>query len=200
MTTIVFKLSDLAFAIDYRALSGIGATLHVVHITDRSGGLNMLTDYEQQIVDNVEEHGWFCVSVFGGPGPDFSYSVGFWQTLRAPEMIIFGQPLKLMHSMLWSAFRQIKAGKTVADGERWSNLIEGFDCISRPVHASRLEATHFNSAIWYHKYAGGPAPLSATQLFWPSAKTGLFPWERGCSKEVRDRQPYLYLSKSDGNA
>jgi hypothetical protein len=161
----------------------------------------MLSEYEQDVIDNVNEHGWFCLGVFGGRGPDFSYSVGFWQTLQAPELIVFGLPLKLMHSMLWEAFRQIKSGKSVVrDGQRWADIIDGFDCISRPVHESRIIREHFNSAIWYHKHAGGTRPLEAFQLFWPSSKTGLFPWEKNCSKDVRDLQPYLYLPDSPGVA
>jgi hypothetical protein len=161
-----------------------------------------LSDYEQKIIDNVAEHGWFCVSVFGNPDPTFSYTVGLWETLGTPELIIFGQPLKLMHSMLWTAFRQIKAGKTrVRDGERWSGLIDGFDCISRPVHESQIVRDHFNSAIWYHGYTGGDGkPLSAFQLFWPGVKDGLFPWEKNCGEAVRELQPLLYLPIEPGAA
>src|SRR5690606_704523 len=85
-------------------------------------------DYERKLLDNVDEHGWFCVHVFDPDGREepFSYSVGFTKTLGAPEFIVFGLPRNLMHSMLWEVFRQIKAGKTPADNQRWSNLIEGF--------------------------------------------------------------------------
>jgi hypothetical protein len=161
-----------------------------------------LDDYEQSIIDNIEQHGWYCVMVTdGNPDTSFAYSVGFWKTLDSPECIVFGQPADLMHSMLWRVFRQIKGGAVLADGTRWSNLIEGFDCISRPVHPEQMKREHFNSALWYW---GDPAErgdtLKAYQLFWPGARDGLFSWESGCSQIVREVQPTLYLPRQVGLA
>ncbi|SDC96528.1 protein of unknown function [Sphingomonas sp. YR710] len=155
-----------------------------------------MDDYEQNIIDNVRDHGWFCTSVFGSDesDPSFSYSVGFTETLSAPEFIIFGLDTRLMHSMLWEVFRQIRDGKTIGDGERWSNLIEGFDCISRPVHSTNVIREYLNSAIWFW---GDPVKkgmiLLAYQLFWPGAKDGLYPWEPGSNELVCELQPILYL-------
>jgi len=154
-----------------------------------------LDDHEQRIVDDVEEYGWFCSGVFDPEQkePDFSYSVGFTKTLNAPEFIVFGLPLKLMHSMLWEVFRQIKDGKVPEDNQRWSKLIEGFDCISRPVHPTNIVREYLNSAMWFWGNPAEHGQLKAFQLVWPSSKTGLFPWDADCAQEVRDRQPPLYL-------
>lgn len=162
-----------------------------------------MDDYEQRIIDDISEHGWFCVSVFDGKeSPDFSYSVGFWETLESPELVVYGLPLKLMHSMLWSAFRQIQSRKLkIGDGVRWSGLIEGFDCISRPVHRSQICRDTLNSALWYRRHRkGSDHDLSAYQLFWPGKLDGLFPWESGCSDIVRESQPLLYLPRETGVA
>ena len=163
----------------------------------------MLTEFQQNIVDGVIEHGWYTVGVFADQdGPSFNYTIGFCETLGAPEFVICGLPNKLMHSMLWEAFRKIKSGAMqVKDLARWSDLIEGFDCISRPVHASHIGPNYFASSLWYRKHRSGvPVPLSGFQLFWPSSTTGLFPWEAGCSEEVRKLQPQLYLPKATGLA
>lgn len=161
-----------------------------------------LTDYEQRIVDNIDEHGWFCVVVTDGDDAEaFAYSVGFEQTLGSPECIVFGLPPDLMHSMLWNVFRQIRDGARLSNGRRWSGLLEGFDCITRPVHPSQITREHFNSALWHW---GDPAErgreLTAFQLFWPGAVDGLFPWESGSSDGVRERQPLLYLPREVGLA
>jgi hypothetical protein len=153
-----------------------------------------LSEYEQQIADNVAEHGWFRTSVIcEDPEPSWSYSVGFAETLGASECIIFCLPCKLMHAMLWSVFRQIKAGATLSDGERWSGLLQGFDCVSRPVHPKWIAREHFNAALWYW---GDPLkkgrPLTAYQIVWPGALDGLFPWDPGCSDIVIKSQPALY--------
>jgi hypothetical protein len=106
-----------------------------------------------------------------------------------------------MHSMLWTVFRKIRDGAVLSEGARWSGLIEGFDCITRRVHPSRITREHFNSALWYwgNRTQHG-AELQAYQIFWPGAVDGLFPWETGSSPIVRNRQPALYLPDIVGQA
>jgi len=162
-----------------------------------------LTEMQQQIVDGVQEHGWFSISVFEDEeGPSFSYTIGLWETLAVPEIVICGLPRKLMHNMLWEAFHQLKSGKMrLEDHARWSGLIEGFDCISRPVHPDHIGPDYFSQSLWYRRFrSGSDLGLTGFQLFWPSKTTGLFPWEDGCSEEVRNWQPLLYFPKKTGQA
>ena len=146
-------------------------------------------------IDDVANYGWHCLHVAAeGDLPGFSFSVGFWETLNAPEVIIFGLRHELTHEILWEVFRQIQAGKTLVDGERWTGLIEGFDCISRPVHPSQIDE-HFGVAIWYRRYRTGLDDLRAFQMFWPGKLQGLFPWEAGCDEDVRAAQALLYRAR-----
>lgn len=152
-------------------------------------------EYEQVIIDNIEKHGWFCTAVFDPEGLElpFCYSVGFTQTLNYPEFIVFGLDTKLMHSMLWSVFRQIRDGKQPEDNQPWADLLEGYDCISRTVHPSNVVREYLNSAIWFW---GDPAErglLQAYQLVWPAVGAGGYPWDPSCPQDVRDLQPPLYL-------
>jgi len=148
----------------------------------------ILDQHERAIVDNVAEHGWHCSHVFDPDQvhPDFSCTVGLWETLCVPELIIVGLSGKLMHSMLWEMYRQLKAGAQLADGARWSGLIGGFDCVSRPVHPTQIKTDYFNSTRWYHRLRTGSETLEAFQIFWPGAHQGLFPWEAGCVADVRN--------------
>lgn len=153
-------------------------------------------DYERKLLDNVDEHGWFCVHVFDPDGREepFSYSVGFTKTLGAPEFIVFGLPRNLMHSMLWEVFRQIKAGKTPADNQRWSDLIEGFECVSRAVHSTNMTPDYLSSAIWFWKNPSAREGLPpAFQIVWPGRETGHFPWDKDCPEDLRVAQPPLWL-------
>jgi hypothetical protein len=162
----------------------------------------MLRDYEQSIIDNVARYGWQCTKVFDPDGtePGFAYSIGFWETLCAPELIMFGLDVEMMHELLWLMYHQLKEGAQLADGARWPGLLEGFDCISRPVHPSQLKIDYFNSALWYRHHRTGSEALHAYQIFWPSAVDGLFPWEAGADAGVRDAQPLLYLPDEHGLA
>lgn len=161
----------------------------------------VLTDLEQKMVEGIAEHGWFSTHVLEeGDFPGFTYSVGFWESVGAPEFLIYGLPKGLMHSMLWELFRQLKAGRSVEDGARVSELLEGFDCIMRPIHESHVRE-HLGSALWYQRHKlGTDSGLTGWQIFWPGKEQGLFPWEPGCADIVRSWQPLLYLPDENGLA
>ncbi|MEO0551171.1 MAG: DUF4262 domain-containing protein [Pseudomonadota bacterium] len=156
----------------------------------------MITDYEANIIKNVEEHGWQCSHIFDPDQekPSFSYSVGFTKTVNCPEFIVFGLSNDLMNSMLWQVFRDIKDGIEPQDGMIWSHLLEGFDCIIKKVHAENIEMNYLNSAKWYwNHHLGNSDPVSAFQIVWPGAVSGEFPWDEGCDQFIIDSQPPLYL-------
>jgi len=159
----------------------------------------VLNEFEQRMVASIAEHGWYAMHVLAdGDFPGFTYSIGFWESANAPEFLIYGLPKKLMHSMLWEMFRQLKAGRRVRDGEPISDLIEGFDCIMRPIHVSHIRE-HIGSALWYQRHRlGNDRGLQAWQIFWPGKEQKLFPWEAGCNEDVRGWQPLLYLPKEQG--
>ena len=72
----------------------------------------MLEPDEQRVVDDISAYGWHCTLVpEDEEGPGFSYSIGLDDTLGAPELIVFGLKHKLMHTMIWQAFHQIKEGR-----------------------------------------------------------------------------------------
>jgi hypothetical protein len=162
-----------------------------------------LTDYEQRILDDIAKYGWFCLTVGrdGDRTPSFSYSVGFEDSLSCAEFIVFGLPFGLMQSMLWRVFEQIRDGIKPEEGRRWSNVIDGYDCISRAVHPSQIVREYFNCALWYRSHMGRSRDSArAFQLFWPGVNDKRFPWENDCVQIVRDHQPLLYLPRHVGLA
>ena len=149
---------------------------------------------ERTILDNVEKHGWFCMSVLGeGEAPPFAYSVGFTKTFGCPEFIVFGLNDKISHSILWNAFHKLKEGETPSDNQSWAGLIKNYTCVLRAVHPSNVVRDYLNSAIWFW---GDPKErgraLEAFQIVWPDA-SGLFPWDSNCNSSDRDRQTPLWL-------
>lgn len=161
----------------------------------------MLNDSDLKVIADVEQHGFHSVGVFeDDEGPGFQYSVGFGETLGSPEVIVFGLKRDVMHNMLWSMFRQIKDGAKLSEGSKWSDLIEGHDCIARAVHPSQF-SEYLGYCLWYDRHCRrAPLGNGVYQLFWPGRAQGLFPWERGCMNEVSERQPPLYLPRETGLA
>lgn len=155
-----------------------------------------MDDYDKKMIQNIEEHGWQCSHIFDPDqkDPDFSYSVGFMKTLGCPEFIVFGLNKELMHSMLWKIFRDIESGVKPHEGQVWSNLLEGFDCIIREVNPDNIHMNYLNSAKWFwNTHLGNSEPVEAYQVVWPGAATGHFPWDDDCPQEITDMQPALYL-------
>jgi hypothetical protein len=164
-----------------------------------------LDEDEERVLHNIQHYGWHGEWVAADKGqPEFVYTVGFPETLGAPEFIVFGLEHKVMHGMLWGVYRQIQAGAAhSAQGTRWPGLIPGLthDCVSRPVHYSQLPNGHFGRAGWRHVMRGGDiVAFEGVQLFWPSKLEGLLPWEDGCPEVVRDLQPRLDLRETVGQA
>ena len=153
-----------------------------------------LSDFEIRMLENIEEHGWFALHVSDPEGHEanFSYSVGFTQSLGTPEFIIFGLPKDLRHQMLWSVFRQIKAGREVTPGERWQGLLEGFDCVGMAATDPELFTEYAISANWFWRHQGHAGHPEVIQLVWPGSKDGLFPWDDGCSPDVIAAQQKLW--------
>jgi hypothetical protein len=144
---------------------------------------------DQQVAEVVAKHCWSCQSVSDGD-PAFAYSVGFPGTLSAPEFIVFGLAPELMHRILWGVFRQISAGAPAIEGARWSDLIDGYECVTIGVHPNRaLEYLGF--AQGHHRYCKRDGIVSALQLVWPGKAEGLFPWQEGCHQDVKRLQPRL---------
>lgn len=154
-----------------------------------------LTPFELKLIADIKKHGCQVLHVFDPQGeePNFSYSIGFPETLAQPEVIVFSLDKGLMHRMINEIWRQASQdGLQLSDGLRIAGLLEGFDCIAREITDPAAIAEHFGSAIWYHRSQRGQSVERAFQIVWPGARQGLFPWEEGCAAQVITDQPPLY--------
>ena len=151
--------------------------------------------FEQQILDNVREHGCHINCVFDSEGdePCFAYSVGFPETVGQPEVLVFGLPTDIMEFVINETLRQCRAGLKLKDGLEISGLLEGHVCVALQIPASNITADYFNSAMWFRRYVTEEDMDAAFQIVWPGAEDGLFPWDEGCSEAVRALQPPLSL-------
>ena len=145
-----------------------------------------MDDDERSFVAQIREHGWFRTEVFADEeGSGFSYTTGFWQRTRQPEVIMFGMSTDTAHSVFWDLFDEAQAGRQLTPGKRsasvFANLPAYAFCIAKRYYADFLGWNR-----WF--YLGDDFPC--LQIVWPD-RNGLFPWESGFAGDLEGKQPDL---------
>lgn len=157
----------------------------------------ILTEYEIALLRNVENHGCQVTHVFDPAGEDesFSYSAGLPVSVGQPDVIVFGLPKDLMHSMINEVASQYRKGLILSDGQIIEGLIEGYPCVARQVLGENIVADYFNSAMWVHQRELGRPMEAAFQIVWPGVEQRLFPWDEGCDEALIAAQLPLYSQR-----
>jgi hypothetical protein len=160
-------------------------------------GRSSLSEFEREIIANVDHSGCHINMVFDpeGEDPGFAYSVGFTKTAGQPEVIVFGLGNDLMGSMINGCLDQCNAGLQLTDGTSIDGLLLNHPCVAREVHPSWFIIDYFNSAMWFHTTQLKRPFGCAIQLVWPDATNGLFPWNEGCGELAIAYQPALYETR-----
>lgn len=145
-------------------------------------------DYERKLLDDVRDHGWHLLMVEADANcPGFVYSVGLYQTLHHPEVILFGlNPTKMMGVIINDIGRLIREGRRFENECESDELLEGYSCTFRTVPVA-VYPDYLGFAMWYYR----PASFPAVQCFWPD-RNGRYPWQSDCNAGVRSRQPILF--------
>jgi hypothetical protein len=151
----------------------------------------MLSKFEQKIVDCVERHGWFGLSVSpradsDDPDERFTYTIGLPKSHGWPEIICFGLAGDAAHDLLSDAIAECEAkAASPGPGMELTKVINGYSALL--ADASTVADHYFGSAIWYARQVGTQAPPARLQLLWPD-KAGKFPNDPACSEDVRRMQ------------
>ena len=144
----------------------------------------------------IHKDGWTGNYISGTDGQaSFAYSIGLWQQLRAPELIVFGADAKVSQGLITRAHAQLRTGQLkLADKAPWRLEGNGGPRLAwRAVHPSQIRAEYFSLAIWYRQHRKmGREGFKAFQLV-ISDENGVMPWEDGFSADDRPKQPELYL-------
>jgi len=146
---------------------------------------------DQAFIDGIIEHGHMVMQVAStaddpSDEPAFAYSVGGFEAYGAPEIVISGLKLELMHKMINNFMACWKDGDRFELGVRYPGFIEGFDIVCLEASKEALR-THATFADWYHERK--PFPL--WQMIWPGAVDGEFPWDVPEGHELHDLQENL---------
>ena len=149
----------------------------------------MLDEADRRILENVNEHGWHVALVLEqGTTPGWGYSIGFYHTFRHPEVVVFGLPKDLAHSVINFVGDDIKAGKRFESGKQYAELLDGVLCTLQRVEK-----------VWYRPFLGraiafynGEA-FPVLQCVWPD-KDQNYPWDPKYRSDWLWAQPLLFHS------
>ncbi|MEM1418751.1 MAG: DUF4262 domain-containing protein [Myxococcota bacterium] len=155
-------------------------------------------EYEREMLEIIEEHGWFSQGVFDPDGttPSCRYTVGFAREPDLPELIVLGLPLDVMHHMLWQVFDRLQDGAVIREGAEWPGLLAGdYVCVTRRVPEARIAEAENHLATWYWRYRGYEGTPPLYQLVWPSTGSKQYPWDEGCPADVVAAQGRLLFDR-----
>src|SRR4051812_23533556 len=93
----------------------------------------------RQVVRNIENYGWTTISLETDEDPfPVHYTIGFWETLGVPEIVICGQLDDKVNGVIWDIFHALKSGEVkLAEYERWPAPAEAGKFVWREVHPSQ---------------------------------------------------------------
>lgn len=153
---------------------------------------------EEQLLKAIEQIGFRVTGVDDSKcsNPSFAYSTGFPELFGQPDVIVFGLPMQGMAVMIGKLSDLCCDGLRMTDGLQVAGLLQNHICTLRAVKPDNIVDDYFHFAMWYRQRQTGTDMTEAFQIVWPGAKNGLFPWDAGCTDEVRALQPALYESGS----
>lgn len=144
----------------------------------------------------IRKHGWTGNYI---PETDseasFAYSIGLWECLGAPELIVFGADHEASRGLIAEAHAQLKTGELkLTDKAPWMLDWKGGRRLAwRAVHPSQIRGEYFSVAIWYRqRQESGKEGFQAFQLV-IADENGVMPWEDGFDTDDRLQAPELYL-------
>jgi hypothetical protein len=149
----------------------------------------------------IRRSGWSGIFVgdYDHP-PSWVYSIGFLESVGAPEIIAFDLPPRSASALLAQAYHELKTGKLrLVEGAVYLEA-EDSRTVWRKVHPSRLDEAWLTLAQVRHAaQTGFLGEFEAFQLVL-SNRDRLLPWDDGYPDSLRAAQPELYLPKTSEGA
>ena len=143
-------------------------------------------EYETKLLSNIRNKGWQVTSVFDRKGidPTFSYSIGIFETLKRPEIIIIGVHPATAQSIINDYGDNIKSGaRQYVVGKTYDDLLPGFDVLFIEAN-EEARKNYALSCKWF--YQGIDFPL--VQCVWQS-EDHIWPWDTSARDGLKRDQP-----------
>ncbi|MFA6152221.1 MAG: DUF4262 domain-containing protein [Chitinophagaceae bacterium] len=135
---------------------------------------------------DIEKFGWTIIALEATEYlPSYAYTIGLWKNYRHPEIIVFGLPVGMLHTVLNEAGAMIKSSQKLESGKLYNDFFENGNTCFIPV-----DERNFRDYINYATELNGALAFPAFELIWTD-KNLKFPWEDNFDTELKFKQPLL---------
>ena len=122
----------------------------------------------RDMLATIRLHGWSYA-----PDDHHAYTTGLGLSVKAPEIVVCGQPSHVARDLLAEACRQISAGVKLKPGQPYDGFFD--DC---PVWFQAVEKQNYNRYLGWSVWFYGGDDFECLQMVVPDA-AGLLPWQAG---------------------
>jgi hypothetical protein len=144
----------------------------------------------KRIRDNIKKFGWHVTLVLERNSlPGWGYSIGFYETFKHAEVVIFGLPKDATHSIINFIGEDIKSGKHYEADKEYPDILEGAFCRFQTVESVWLPPLLGRATSYYDSRA-----FPVLQCIWPD-KNQHYPWDSEFRRDWLWAQPLLFHSE-----
>ncbi len=140
----------------------------------------------KKLIADIEKFGWTIVALDATDYlPSYAYTIGLWKNYQHHEIIVFGLPVGMLHTVLNEAGAMVKAGQKLEPTEIYDDFFEnGNTCFIL------VDERNLKDYINYASELNDVNSFSAYEMIWTDKKLK-FPWEDNFDKELKFKQPLL---------
>jgi hypothetical protein len=141
---------------------------------------------EQQIKSNIKKYGHHIIHVLEEDDePNFSYTIGLFETFQKPDIIIIGQSQELLQTLLNNLAYDYKEGRTLTAGKLEEDIIDDYKCMVVDVDKKHYDE-YLGLAMDYYK----KRDFQVIQIIWPTT-SNQYPYDKDASEDFKKWQPVL---------
>ena len=145
-----------------------------------------MSKYSTRVKSDIKKYGHHIIHVLGeNDEPNFSYTIGLYETYQQPEIIIIGQSQDLLQVLLNNLAYDYKNGRVLTSGELEEDILDDYKCMAVNVDKKHYEE-FLGIAMDYYKGVDFPV----MQIIWPT-QSNQFPYDKDAPEGFKKWQPVL---------
>lgn len=141
---------------------------------------------EQKIKSDITKHGLHIIHVLAEDDlPNFSYSIGLYETYQKSEIIIIGLKQDMQQVLLNNIAYDYKQGRELESGKMHNDILDDYECLLLDIDKKNYDE-YMGQAIDYYKSKDFPV----MQIIWPTPSK-MYPFDKDAPDGFKKWQPVL---------